>query len=108
MKEAAYEENYRESILKQALAIYDTKVDEEKNNTRPLYRPKDWQKEERSKKKKDKKRDWSTKGGHIAPIFIPSTPRGELARRMKKVVENEKKAGINFKIVEMGGKKMKR
>ena len=75
---------------------------------RPLYRPKTWQKEERKKKKKESKHEWSTKGGFIAPIFVPSSPGGELAKKMKEVVTKEKKGDINFKIVEMGGKTLKR
>ena len=108
MKDAGYGEGYRKSILKQALAIYDAKVEDEKNGVRPIHRPKEWPKEQRKKNKDDKKNEWSTKGGYIAPIFVPSSPGGELARRMKKVAADEKKGDINFKIVEMGGKTLKR
>ena len=107
MKDAGYGERYRKSILEQALAIYDRKKEEERNGQRPVYRPKSWQKEERRKKKRESKHDWSTKGGYIAPIFVPSSPRGELARRMKKVAEKERKKEIHFKIVEMGGRTLK-
>ena len=107
-KEAGYGENYRKTILEQALSIYDDKIDKDKRGVQPIYRPKEWQKEERKKKKRENRHDWSTKGGYIAPIFIPSTPGGELARKMRKVIEDEKKSNINFKIVEMGGKTLKR
>ena len=107
MKDAGYGERYRKSVLEQAIAIYDAKKEEEKNGQRPMYRPRSWQKEERRKKKRESKHDWSTKGGCIAPIFVPSSPGGELARRMKKVAEKEKKGEIQFKIVEMGGRRLK-
>ena len=43
---------------------------------RPLFRPKDWKKEERAKLKRENKHEWATKGGCLAPIFVPSTPGG--------------------------------
>ena len=63
-----------------------------------------------TKKKRESKHEWSTKGGSIAPIFVPASPGGELARRMKEVAkdEGEKKGKILFKIVEMGGNTLKR
>ena len=51
-----------------------------------------------------KKRNWGTKGGHIAPIFVPSTPGEELARRLCEVAEREAIPGLQFKIAEQGGK----
>ena len=110
MKDAGYSEGYRKRILQQALSIYDSKIREEREGQRPVYRPKSWQKEERKKKKRESKHEWATKGGCIAPIFVPASPGGELARRMKEVTkeEGEKKGKIRFKIVEMGGNTLKR
>ena len=108
MRDAGYGENYRAGILQQAMAIYKEKKKEENDGVRPLYRPKTWKKEERKKRKRESRHEWSTKGGYIAPIFVPASPKGELAKRMRKVVEDEKKGNIKFKIVEMGGKTLKR
>ena len=108
MKDAGYGEGYRKRILQQGLAIFDSKIKEEEKGQRPVYRPKSWRKEERRKKKKEKKHEWATEGGFIAPIFVPASPGGELARRMKKVALEEKKGIVNFKIVEMGGRTLKR
>ena len=108
MRDAGYRESYRKGVLQQALAIFNEKMKEERNGVRPMYRPKTWQKEERKKKKRKKKHEWATKGGFIAPIFVPSTPGGELAKRMRKVMKDEKKENINFNIVEIGGKTLKR
>ena len=58
---------------------------------------------ERKKSKMAKKHNWSTKGGYIAPIMVPSTPNGELASVLREVVEQEKQSGLRFKIVETGG-----
>ena len=62
---------------------------------------------ERRKNKKRKKRKWSTKGGHIAPIFVPPTPNGELAASLRVIADREKEAGVNFKIIETGGNTIK-
>ena len=55
-----------------------------------------------------KKRNWSTKGGYTAPINVPATPNGELARMLKTVAESEQASGIKFKIIEKGGKPMEK
>ena len=71
---------------------------------RPRYRPKDWQLDERRQLKKKKKHSWSTIGGYIAPIFVPPTPNGELAKKLREIAEHEAEEGIHFKIVETGGR----
>ena len=43
----------------------------------------------------------ATKGGYSAPIIVPSTPGGELARALREICEDEKE--MKFKIVEKGG-----
>ena len=49
-------------------------VEDDLNDLRPKYRPKDWNIAARKKEKDRKKYDWSTKGGQIAPIFVISYP----------------------------------
>ena len=44
----------------------------------------------------------------MAPIFVPPTPSGELAARLRKIATTEAEAGVNFRIVETGGRSMKR
>ena len=58
-------------------------------------------KKERRKLKRQKKRKWSSKGGYVAPIIIPSTPNGILLKMLKKVAESE--PGLRFNFVEKGG-----
>ena len=107
MKSAGYNEVYRKEVLTHALGIYDKKWEDDRNGVRPIYRHKSWHKQERKEKKKRKKHEWSTKGGHIAPIFVPTTPGGTLMKMMREVAEKEAKEGIRFKIVEMGGRTLK-
>jgi hypothetical protein len=40
----------------------------------------------------------------VAPIFVPPTPNGELAARLRKTAATEAEAGVNFRIVETGGR----
>ena len=107
MKIAGYGERYRENVLKQALSIYDKKWKDHREGVRPVFRPKGYEKEERKRQKEMKRRDWSKKGGGIAPIFVPVTPRSELLKRLRKVAEETEKEGIKFTFVEMGGRTIK-
>ena len=107
MKEAGYDEKYRKRVLLAAISIYDKKVEDDKRGIRPLFRPKSWQKEERKKEKTYKKKEWATKKGHIAPIFIPATPGGELAREMRKIADREAQQGIHFNVLEIGGRTLR-
>ena len=107
MKRAGYSEKYRREVLTHALGIYDRKWAEQRNGTRPIFRPKGWKKKERREAKRSKKLNWATKDGHIAPIFVPTTPGGILAKMMRKVADEEAKEGIKFKVMEIGGRTLK-
>ena len=79
MELAGYNQTYRKNTLQHALGIYDGMKQDHELGTKPLNRPKTWQCEQRERKKKKKRSNWSTKGGYVAPIFVPATPRRELA-----------------------------
>ena len=104
MKQAGYHEDYRKHVLLNALAVYDKKIRDDLDGVCPLNRPAGYQKIQRRKAKLWKKKNWSTKGGYLAPIMVPATPNGELARMLKEVAEAENECGIKFKIIEKGGK----
>ena len=108
MMNNGYPERYRLDTLNRALSIYDKMVKDDQKEIRPLYRPKDWNVFSRKKEKDKKKYNWSTKGGHIAPIFIPPTPNSELAKSLRKIADTEAEAGVHFNIIETGGLSMKR
>ena len=102
-----YPEKYRVDTLIRAFRIYDKMVEEEKTGKRPLYRPKDWNIVTRRKEKEKKRHEWSTRGGFIAPIFVPPTPNSELANSLKAIADREAEAGVHFKIIETGGLSMR-
>ena len=106
---SGYGKGYRRNALQHAFRILDEKEKEVREGIRPRFRKKEWEAERRKVEKKMRKRNWSTKGGHIAPIIVPSTPRGELADMLRRVVQSEAAANkeINFKIVESGGRTLK-
>ena len=108
MKTAGYGERYRNEVLKHALRIYDKKWEDHRNGKQPIFRPKSWKREERKVEKQSKKLNWATGDGHIAPIFVPTTPGGVLMKMMRKVADEEAEAGIKFKIMEVGGRTIKR
>ena len=103
MAAAGYHEDYRKHVLLNAFAIFDNKLKRHMDGECPLNRPSGYRKIERRKEKIRKKKDWGTKGGYIAPIIVPATPDGELAKMLRSVAEKEKDSGIKFKIVEKGG-----
>ena len=97
MMQAGYPVQYRKDTLCRCLRIYDKMVNDDIHGIRPLYRPKGYESETRRKEKHTKKNSWSTKGGYIAPIFVPPTPHGELASEIKIITESEAESGIRFK-----------
>ena len=103
MMVGGYPETYRRQTLKHAIGIHTKMKEEDSKGIRPIYRPKDWQVDERRQKKKNKKHNWSSTGGYIAPIFVPPTPNGQLAKELRAIAEREAEAGVNFKIIESGG-----
>ena len=108
MRSAGYKERYRKTVLEHALSIYDNKVKDQEEGKRPMYRAKDYHKEQRKEAKERKKHQWAKKGGHIAPIFIPATPGGQLLKELRIIADREGKNGIRFNIVENGGGTLKR
>jgi hypothetical protein len=70
--------------------------------------PKNWNLEERSRTKRKKKHSWATRGGYIAPIIVPPTPHSELMLMLRDIAVAEAQPGIKFKIVEGGGRTVKR
>ena len=104
MKQAGYSENYRKHVLKNALARFDKRLEDDKNGVSPMNRPTGYNQVERKKQKQMKKKNWYAKGGYTAPIFVPATPGSELANMLRPIAESQsKETGIKLRIVEKGG-----
>ena len=91
----------RKNVLLNALARSDARIRRAEAGEVPLNRSSGYEKVQRRREKKEKKMSWSTKGGYLAPIIIPSTPGGELAKQLREICEKER--DVRFKIVEKGG-----
>ena len=87
-------------------------VEEDISGTKPLYRSKDWNKEERAIQKSRKKLNWwnsaQSKIKYTSVLFVTPTPGGVL---MKELQQREQELNKNNKerilVVEKGGLKMK-
>ena len=55
LKLSGYSERYRETVIRSALAAWSTMVEEHKSGQHPLYREREWRKEERRRAKGEEK-----------------------------------------------------
>ena len=79
-------------------------LEREANEGVPINKPRTYEEDQRQKKKYSKKKNWFRGGGYDVPLFVPHTPRGELAKRMRmKEAQNNQGRRIRFKIVERSG-----
>ena len=94
--------------LAESLRGYQKMVEVEKNGGRPVNRLRSMNQAERKKEKTRKKTKWYKKGENETVLFVPCTPGGTLAKRMRAVEERGREdRGWNVKIVEMGGQTLK-
>ena len=101
---SGYNQDYRYQIIKSGVEGFEKMKDVASQGGRPINSPRTWEEDLRQKKKYFKKKTWFKKGGFDVPLFVPHTPRGELAKRMRrKEGENNQGRKIRFRIVEKGG-----
>ena len=104
LKLSGYNEDYRFQVIKSGVEGFDKMLEEEQNGGQPINRPRSWEEDRRQKKKELQSKTWYRAGGFDVPLFVPHTPHGELARRMKeKEVLNNQGRNIRFKIIEKSG-----
>ena len=104
MRASGYSEKYRFEIIKSGVEGFDKMIDEENKGGRPINQRRTWNQDQRQKKKELQKKNWYSKGGYDVPLFVPHTPGGELAKRMRRAeAQNHQGRKIRFKIVEKGG-----
>ena len=104
MRLSGYDENYRYQIIKSGVEGFDKMLEKEANEGVPINKPRTYEDDQRQKKKYSKKKNWFRKGGFDVPLFVPHTPGGELARRMRlKEAQNNQGRKIRLKIIEKSG-----
>ena len=99
-----YDQQFRYEILKSAIDAYNKIKEKDTNKEKPMYRNKNWKKNERRKVKLDKRKTWYEKGGYEAVVFVPATPKSKLA---KSYTAKIKESGVKIKVVERAGNKIK-
>ena len=103
---SGYDEKFRLDIIKSAVTGYERQVERADNGGTPLYRARTYQEGERRKKKLLTKTSWYRPSDAV--IFVPPTPRSELAKQIQEVVTEEgSRIGMAIKVVETGGKSLK-
>ena len=115
MKNSGYSAKYRKEILDSALRAFEHMLAEDSTGKKPLFRNREWKKEERKKFKLDRKINWyknPAKGRneieYKSVLFVPVTKGGKLAKEMKaREEEINRYSKDRIKIVEGGGVQMK-
>jgi len=97
----------RSQVVRSALNVYDKIKQKDESGEEPMYRPREWKKEERAKNRRDRRRDWfkGKRKKNESVIFVPATPGGELKKRFQRVMIEAK---IGISVVESVGTSMKK
>ena len=103
---SGYSQKFRSETIKSAVAGYRKQVARADAGVRPLHRPREWQEQERRKKKLLSKTSWYRPNHSV--IFVPATPEAELAGRIRKALGDDmERIGKSVRVVETGGVKLK-
>ena len=104
MQFSGYGKETRYDVFNSASKAYQIALQKNESGTRPLHRPKEWERVRRKKEKVEKKKTWYKTGGNESVLFVPYTP----AEKLKKAYEEEiRKSKFKIKVVEQAGTKMK-
>ena len=112
MKNSGFNEKYRTEILDSALSAFDKILLEDKSGTKPLFRSRDWNKEERNKKKNDRKNNWYNTGSneieYQTVLMVPVTKGGVLVKDLQRREEEiNRNSDERIKMVEGGAIQIK-
>ena len=95
----------RLEVIQRGIEAYEKQVERDISGTCPLYRPKGYNKVQRKKRKARAKVSWYKPYDTV--LFCPPTPKSELARKFKDIIEKQKaEGGVNIKVVEKAGIKL--
>ena len=95
LRASGYDEDYRLQVIKLGVKGFDKMAEVAQAGGRPVNRPRTWEEDKRQKKKDLKKMNWLKNGGFDVPLFVPHTPRGELAQQMR-AKEAENNQGLRY------------
>ena len=107
MMVSGYPEDFRRGVIESAVACYEGQVAASTRGEVPLYRPRDWQAQERRRKKLIAKAAWHRPADTV--MRVPCTPGAALASAVKIVVKEEiARLGLKVKVQEGSGLSLKR
>jgi hypothetical protein len=113
LKNSGYKTKFRMEILNSAVKAFDKMLEDDRKGIKPLFRDRNWNKEERLEIKKNKRVNWykneetKSKINYKSVLFVPSTPGGILAKELKRREEELNRfSQERIKIVEKGGIKV--
>ena len=105
LRSSGYPEKLRRDIIQSGWEGYFKQLRRHDNGECPMYRPKGYRKEERSINKMVKRRAWYKPFDTV--LFCPSTPGGELAKKLRNITEDtRRKTGMKIKVIERVGTKI--
>ena len=106
MRASGYPESFRREIILSGIKGFEKQVKRDVNGECPLHRPKGYQRDKRDNEKALKRRAWYRPFDSV--FFCPTTPGGELAKRIRGVTRDvAERTGMSIKVVERGGVSLK-
>ena len=103
MQAAGYDKSFGFQVLKSVIHAYESKREEERSGRAPMYRAREWRRNERRREREKKKKEWYKKGGKESVMFVPATPDSELKKRMQEEIDQK---GFKIRIVEKSETKL--
>ena len=104
MQFSGYTKKFRHEVIDSALKAYHEIHRKAALGDRPLYRPYEWEREERDRAKQAKVLKWYMRGGYESVIFVPSTQGSELQRKFQTEID---RYGLRIRAVEKAGRTVK-
>ena len=103
---SGYSEQFRLEVIQSAVRGFEKQCDKADKGITPLHRPREFQAEERWKKKHLTKTSWYRPNNAV--LFIQATPGGELANELQVIMNEEApRIGMSVRVVEKGGTNLK-
>ena len=106
LKKSGYDHKTRVEVMEAIHKGWEEIIRKDCTGERPLFRSKNYNREERDAAKEKKKGNWfKGKSGNSfdSVIMIPATPHSELKQEVDKIAKN---SGLRVKVVERPGKKL--
>jgi hypothetical protein len=108
LRYSGYKYRFRELVITTALNIYKDKLLEDaKEGGKPLYRKREWRREERAREKETKARAWYKGQGEVAnlaPLILDPTEGNQMKQEMMKICSLFKETHkIGILVQERGG-----